>query len=77
LITLNKEAVMFEGKQWFTGFIGRDYRWLRNQGNGGRNMDARTLFFYLATVNTPAMALQIPGVGSNRAYPVSSQAYYI
>ncbi|HHA18925.1 MAG TPA: DUF1254 domain-containing protein, partial [Methylophaga sp.] len=31
-------------------------------------MDARTLFFYLATVNTPAMALQIPGVGSNYAY---------
>jgi len=34
---------------------------------GGRNLDARTLFFYLATVNTPAMALQIPGVGSNYA----------
>ncbi|MBL4797599.1 MAG: DUF1254 domain-containing protein [Oleispira sp.] len=63
----DKEAIMFEGKQWFTGFIGRDYRWLKNEGNGGRNMDARTLFFYLATVNTPAMALQIPGIGSNYA----------
>ena len=30
-------------------------------------MDARTLFFYLATVNTPAMVLQIPGIGSNYA----------
>ncbi|AQS39832.1 hypothetical protein Sps_04749 [Shewanella psychrophila] len=65
--TRDKSAYMFEGKQWFTGFIGRDYRWLKDGGNGGRNMDARTLFFYLATVNTPAMALQVPGVGSNYA----------
>ncbi|MBL4816866.1 MAG: DUF1254 domain-containing protein [Shewanella sp.] len=65
--TRDKSAYLFEGKQWFTGFIGRDYQWLKDGGNGGRNMDARTLFFYLATVNTPAMALQIPGVGSNYA----------
>ena len=58
---------MFAGKQWFTGFIGRDYQWLKDGGAGGRNMDARTLFFYIATVNTPAMALQIPGIGSNYA----------
>ncbi|MCK5188676.1 MAG: DUF1254 domain-containing protein [Methylococcales bacterium] len=64
----DKDAVIFEGKQWLTGFIGRDYRWLRANGKGGRNMDARTLFFYIATVNTPAMALQLPGVGSNYAY---------
>jgi len=69
----DKNAVIFEGKQWFTGFIGRDYRWLRNNGNGGRNMDARTLFFYLATVNTPAMALQVPGVGSNYAVVTSDK----
>ncbi|HEY3703219.1 MAG TPA: DUF1214 domain-containing protein [Acidimicrobiales bacterium] len=31
------------------------------------NLDARTMFFYLATVNTPAMALKIPGVGSQYA----------
>jgi len=65
--TRDKNAYFFEGKQWYTGFIGRDYQWLRDKGMGGRNMDARTLFFYLATVNTPAMALQIPGVGSNYA----------
>lgn len=63
----DKDAPIVEGKQWFTGFIGRDYQWLRDGGDGGRNMDARTLFFYIATVNTPAMALQIPGVGSNYA----------
>jgi hypothetical protein len=60
-------AYYFSDKQWFTAFIGNDYQWLKDSGLGGRNLDARTLFFYLATVNTPAMALQIPGVGSNYA----------
>ena len=36
-------------------------------GAGERNLDARTLFFYQATVNTPAMVLEIPGVGSQYA----------
>lgn len=63
----DKNAYIFAGKQWFTAFIGSDYQWLIDAGAGGRNMDARTLFFYIATVNTPAMALQIPGVGSNYA----------
>ena len=31
-------------------------------------MDGRTLFFYLATVNTPAMALEMPGIGSQYAF---------
>jgi hypothetical protein len=39
-----------------------------DKGNGGRDMDGRTLFFYLATVNTPAMALELPGVGSQYAF---------
>ncbi len=30
-------------------------------------MDARTLFFYQATLNTPAMALEMVGVGSQYA----------
>jgi hypothetical protein len=34
---------------------------------GGRYLDARTLFFYFATVNTPAMALKMVGVGSQYA----------
>ncbi len=65
--TRDPKAKIFKDKQWITGFIGRDYQWLLDKGMGGRNMDARTLFFYIATVNTPAMALQIPGVGSNYA----------
>jgi hypothetical protein len=64
----DKNAYLYEGKQWYTGFVGKDYRWLDLDGHRGRNMDARTLFFYTATVNTPAMALEIPGVGSNYAF---------
>jgi hypothetical protein len=33
----------------------------------GRDHDARTMFFYFATVNTPAMALKMPGLGSQYA----------
>ena len=64
----DKNAYLYDNKQWYTGFVGKDYRWLDGDGNQGRNLDARTLFFYTATVNTPAMALEIPGVGSNYAY---------
>ena len=64
----DKNAYLYKGKQWYTGFVGKDYRWLNGNGVAGRNLDARTLFFYTATVNTPAMALEIPGVGSNYAF---------
>jgi hypothetical protein len=64
----DKSAYLYSGKQWITGFIGKDYRWLDGDGHRGRNLDARTMFFYLATVNTPAMALEISGVGSNYAF---------
>ncbi len=64
----DKSAYLYEGKHWYTGFVGKDYRWLDGDGHKGRNLDARTLFFYTATVNTPAMALEIPGVGSNYAF---------
>lgn len=66
--TRDSDAYLFPHSQWKTAFVGNDYRWLREDGLGGRNLDARTLFFYLATVNTPAMALEIPGVGSQYAY---------
>ena len=61
------KASLYPNSYWNTFFIGGDYRWLDKTGEAGRNLDARTLFFYQATVNTPAMALQIPGVGSNYA----------
>jgi hypothetical protein len=56
-----------DGSHWKTGFVGGDYRWLIDDGAGGRNLDARTYFFYVATVNTPAMALEMVGVGSQYA----------
>ncbi len=34
----------------------------------GRDLDARTLFFYVATVNTPAMAAKMVGKGSQYAF---------
>ena len=52
---------------WGTGFVGGSYQWLKDEGLGGRNMDARTLFFYQATVNTPAMVLKMVGKGSQYA----------
>jgi hypothetical protein len=51
----DESAFIFEGSGWFTAFIGGDYQWLRDEGEGGRYLDARTMFFYMATVNTPAM----------------------
>jgi hypothetical protein len=56
---------IYDDRQWTTAFVGGSYQWLSGeQGEGGRNLDARSMFFYMATVNTPAMVLQIPGVGS-------------
>ncbi|MEJ1155169.1 DUF1254 domain-containing protein [Microbacterium marmarense] len=65
--TRDPRAYYYEDRKWKTGFVGGDYRWLDKDGRGGRNMDARTLFFYQATLNTPAMALEMVGVGSQYA----------
>lgn len=62
------EAFIYDDSHWKLGFLGGDYRWLRDGGAGGRHLDARTLFFYFATVNTPAMAAKIVGAGSQYAW---------
>jgi hypothetical protein len=59
---------LYPNSQWRAGFVGGDYRWLDGDGMGGRNFDARTGFFYVATVNTPAMALEMVGRGSQYAF---------
>ena len=64
----NSEAYLYENSQWKVGFIGGDYRWLKDGGAGGRNQDARTAFFYFATVNTPAMVMKMVGAGSQYAW---------
>jgi hypothetical protein len=58
---------IFDNRKWKSGFIGSDYRWIDVDGVSGRNLDARTNFYYLATVNTPAMAVKLPGRGSQYA----------
>jgi hypothetical protein len=61
-------AYIYEGGHWKAGFVGGDYQWLKDGGMGGRNLDARTYFFYSATVNTPAMAVKMIGRGSQYAF---------
>lgn len=67
----DKSAYLYENSGWYTAFIGGDWQWLRDKGNGGRYLDARTMFFYMATVNTPAMVLKLPGKGSQYALNVT------
>lgn len=57
-------VLIYPDRKWTTPFIGGSYEWLKD---GGRNFDARTLFFYAATINTPAMAVAMPGIGSQYA----------
>ena len=66
--TRDMGAYYYENSQWKMAFIGGDYRWLIDGGRGGRNLDARALYFYQATVNTPAMAAKMVGKGSQYAY---------
>ena len=61
------DAYVYEDSYWKTAFVGGDYQWLSDGGVGGRNLDARSYFFYMATVNTPAMALEMVGKGSQYA----------
>jgi hypothetical protein len=60
-------APLYPDSQWKAAFVGDDYRWLDGDGASGRNLDARTAFFYVATVNTPAMAAKLVGLGSQYA----------
>jgi hypothetical protein len=52
---------------WKQGFVGGSYEFLRD---GARLLDARTMFHYLATVITPAMAHAQVGAGSAYAFNV-------
>ncbi|MCY1058224.1 DUF1254 domain-containing protein [Nannocystis sp. SCPEA4] len=66
--TREREAYLYPDSEWKTGFLGGSFEWLKDDGLGGRYLDARTLFFYFATVNTPAMAVEMIGKGSQYAY---------
>jgi hypothetical protein len=60
----DKAVLIYPDRHWHTPFVGGSYEWLNN---GARNFDARTMFFYAATVDTPAMAMAMPGIGSQYA----------
>jgi len=64
----NQDEFLYEGSYWKKGYIGDSYQFLKDGGMGGRHLDARTHFYYLATVNTPAMAMKIIGAGSQYAW---------
>ena len=57
-----KDAFFYPNSAWCTPFVGGSYEFL--QQPGVRNLDARTFMFYYATGITPAMAIQIVGLGS-------------
>jgi hypothetical protein len=64
----DKSAFLYEDSYWKRGFVGGSYEYLKDDGLGGRNMDARTQFFYFATVNTPAIVMKLIGKGSKYAW---------
>ncbi|MEF3405105.1 DUF1254 domain-containing protein [Agromyces sp. CCNWLW203] len=61
----NADSFRWEGSSWKNGFVGGSYEFLND---GARNLDARTLFHYAATVITPAMAHAQVGAGSAYIY---------
>ena len=66
--TAEPDNFLYEGSYWKRGYIGGDYRFLMQGDGGERNLDARTAVFYMATLNTPAMAAKMIGRGSQYAW---------
>ena len=58
---------LYPNSHWISLFGAADWQWLEDGGNAGRNLDARTKYYYAYTVNTPAMAVKIVGRGSQYA----------
>jgi hypothetical protein len=58
---------LYPNSNWINLFGAADWQWLEHGGNAGRNLDARTKYYYGYTVNTPAMAVKIVGKGSQYA----------
>jgi len=69
--TQDPEVFYYNDRQWKRAVIGGNYQWLIDDGQGGRNLNARALFFYIATVNTPAIVAKMVGKGSQ--YAMSNQ----
>lgn len=60
----DEQMYFYPGKSWFTPFVGGSHEFIQD---GVRLLDARTVFFYVATGITPAMSAKIIGAGSQYA----------
>jgi hypothetical protein len=58
----DRRAFFYDDSAWFTPFIGGSHEFVRE--SGARDLNARTMFHYPYTAVTPAMTVQIVGVGS-------------
>ena len=63
----SKDSSVYPNSTWSYTFVGGSHEWL-SADKGSRNLDARTLFFYQCTVNTPAMVRKMIGLGSQYIY---------
>jgi hypothetical protein len=74
----DESAFLYKDSHWKRGFVGGSYEFLKDEGMGGRNLDARAFFFYFATVNTPAIVWKMIGKGSQYAWGyLDSQGNYL
>jgi hypothetical protein len=58
------KAYLYDGSGWYTPFVGRSREFSHR---GARLLDARTAFFYMSTMTSPAVAEQRVGMGSEYA----------
>jgi hypothetical protein len=63
----DKRNAKYEGSRWINLFGAANYEWLEHGGMAGRNLDARTKYFYGYTVDTPKMEAKVIGKGSQYA----------
>ena len=64
----NQDEFLYEGSYWKRGMIGNSHEYIKDQGLGGRDIDARAQYFYMATFNSPAMVWKLIGKGSQYAW---------
>ena len=60
----NPEVYFYPDSAWLTPFVGGSYQF---EHDGVRLLDARAMFFFVATGITPAMSMKMVGVGSQYA----------
>jgi len=67
-------VALYPNSQWQSLSIASDYQWIDADGVSGRNLNARTKFFYGYTVNTPAMMAKMVGRGSQYAVSFADES---